>query len=311
MAAMVTLLMALHNGAAYLPEQLQSLLAQTHSEWRLAVRDDGSTDGSSELMDDFARYFPPGRVAFLRGKRIGHVAGYLSLLAQQSDTPGWLAFADQDDVWLPERLANGLEYLSQANGPALTAARVLRVASDLSGPRVTGFANPRPSFANSLVENIAPGNTILLNPAAAVLLVQAARRVLAAGVLPVAHDWWAYQMVMGLGGVVLFDPRPALLYRQHGANAVGANAGLRASAVRLHRVWTGASARGARANLAALKVVEEMLTPEARDLISAFDALERAGGPFARLEHIRQIGLYRQHNVSTLGLWGAAALGRV
>jgi glycosyltransferase involved in cell wall biosynthesis len=311
MVASVTLLMAVYNGSAFLPAQLQSLFAQTHPDWRLAVRDDGSTDGSPDLLAAMTSGLPPGKVACLHGGRVGHVAGFLSLLAQQPDDPGWLAFADQDDVWLPQRLSNGLELLSGAQGPALTAARVLRVAADLSDPRLTGAERPRPGFANALVENIAPGNTILANPAAAAILVKAARRVLAAGALPVAHDWWAYQMVLAVGGEVIFDPRPAVLYRQHGGNAVGANAGLRAAVARLRRVWSGVSSRGARANLAALRVVEERLTPEARALLVKMEALGAATGPIARLRLLWQMRLYRQSRMGTLALWAAAALGRV
>lgn len=307
----MTILMALHNGVVYLPAQFESLMAQSHTEWRLAARDDGSRDGTADLLDALARKAPAGRISCLRGERVGHAAAFLKLLAQQLDDPGWLAFADQDDVWLPGRLTNGLALLSGVEGPALTAARVLRVGADLSGPRVTGFPQPRPSLSNALVENIAPGNTILANPAAARLLVQAARRVLTLEKLPVAHDWWAYQMVTAGGGSVIFDPCPAVLYRQHAGNAIGANAGARAALARLRRVWTGTSARGARANLAALLVVEDLLTPEARALVRTMEALNTASGAAARLRLMREMGLYRQSHLGTLALWAAAALGKL
>ena len=47
----VGIVLAVHNGAAYLEEQVESIRAQTHEKWRLWIRDDGSTDDTAELVD--------------------------------------------------------------------------------------------------------------------------------------------------------------------------------------------------------------------------------------------------------------------
>ncbi|MBT4915019.1 MAG: glycosyltransferase, partial [Gemmatimonadales bacterium] len=50
----VGIVLAVHNGAAYLEEQVESIRAQTHEKWRLWIRDDGSTDDTAELVDRLA-----------------------------------------------------------------------------------------------------------------------------------------------------------------------------------------------------------------------------------------------------------------
>lgn len=306
-AGHVTILMALRNGAEHLPAQFASLLAQTHRDWSLVASDDGSTDGTETVLRDLASRHP-GRVRrVLRGPGQGAGAHFLALLRGLGPDPGAVAFADQDDVWMPDRLACGLAALEGRPGPAMACARSLVVDADLRGDRPTPLPQRACGFRNALVQNVAAGNTILLNPAAAALAVAAAAE---AGEV-VLHDWWLYQLVTGAGGRVAFDGRPALLYRQHGGNVIGANAGWRARLRRLRLVLDGTYARWNAVNRAALAASAHRLTPEAQAVLGAFAALARTPGAVARLRALRSLGLYRQTAGATAALWLAAALGRI
>ena len=66
------ILLAAHNGAAYLPAQLESILIQTDPDWHLTVSDDGSTDDTPRIIDEYARRYPEriGRVSM--GKTFGN-----------------------------------------------------------------------------------------------------------------------------------------------------------------------------------------------------------------------------------------------
>ena len=150
---------------------------------------------------------------------------------------------------------------------------------------------PRPpAFANALVENIATGCTMVLNRAAVRLL----RR---AGIPDVAfHDWWAYLLVTGAGGEVLFDSRPGIRYRQHAGNVAGAPTSLlHAAFKRIRRL--GQNRRGVghilSGNLEALHAVETLLRPEHARIVCSLRAV-RTAGPRARLALWRRAGLYRQ-----------------
>lgn len=300
-----TILMGVYNGGAHLQEQLDSFAAQRGAGWWLIASDDGSADDSRAILQRFAARLPPGRVTLTEGPHCGFAANYLSMLRRLPADPGWLAFSDQDDIWLPDRLRLGMDALQALQGPALHASRTWVATGDLTQRRLARGC-PRPTgFAHALVQNVAAGNTILVNPAAARLLVAAAGRTDHV----VAHDWWAYQIVTGAGGRMVFDDRPAVIYRQHGGNSIGANDGLRAKLQRLRKLAGGTMAQWLGVNLAALEAAGPLLTPQSRAMVAELAALRRDPNPLRRAARVRRLGLYRQTRSSTWALWLAAAAG--
>ena len=157
-----------------------------------------------------------------------------------------------------------------------------------------------PGFANALVQSIAGGNTMLFNHAAKRLFEATA------DVAVVAHDWWAYQLVSGAGGTVIYDPEPAVAYRQHPGNLIGGNQGIRAKAMRLRQLLAGRLAEYNDVSLAALEQAWPLLTPEARDKIALLGRV-RKSGLLARLMLLRRLALYRQTRAGTVSLWFACA----
>lgn len=303
--AHVTVLMGLRDGAAHLAAQLDSIAAQDHPDWSLIASDDGSVDASRAILSDFAARDPRARC--VDGPRRGFAANYLSMLRRLPPRPGWIALADQDDIWLPDRLSRGLAALAGQGGAALYCSRTWIVSPDLSARRLSPPRPRPPGFANALVQNIAAGNTILLNPAAAALAVAAAAE---AGRV-VAHDWWLYQLVTGAGGAVVHDDRPTILYRQHAGNLIGSNDGWIARARRLGQMLRGDFRDWNTVNLAALTASAARLTPEARAMLEGFARARGQRGPITRLRALRALGLYRQTRASTAALWLAAVLGRM
>lgn len=301
----VTVLMGLCNGAAHLGAQLHSLSIQDHADWTLIASDDGSTDATRAILADFGA--TGARVRCVDGPRMGFAANYLTMLRRLPPTPGWVALADQDDIWLPDRLSRGIAALSGQAGPALYCSRTWIVPPDLSSRRLSPPRPRPPSFANALVQNIAAGNTILLNPAAAALARAAAAEV----VQVIAHDWWLYQLVTGAGGAILHDDRPTILYRQHAGNLIGSNDGWLARGRRIGQMLRGDFRHWNTVNLAALRASAHRLTPAARSGMEGFAQARDLPGPWARLRAVRALGLYRQTWASTAALWLAAVLGRM
>jgi hypothetical protein len=113
-----------------------------------------------------------------------------------------------------------------------------------------------------------------------------------------------------VGGVVLFDAEPGLLYRQHAGNQIGANVGVRARMRRLRWMLRGRFRRWNVINLRALAASAHRFTPENRALLEDFARLQRAN-LFARITILRRMGLYRQGLEGHLSLWLAALLGRI
>ncbi|MEO1493922.1 MAG: glycosyltransferase [Pseudomonadota bacterium] len=297
--------MGVCDGDAHLPAQLQSLADQTDGDWQLLVSDDSAGTASRQVLDGFAAS-APSPVQVMAGPRQGFAANYLHLI--RCAAPGLVAFADQDDVWMPDKLARARAALAALpqDRPALYCARV----QPWDGTRSFVPQPPlsrAPGFANALIENVATGNTVMLNAAAGALAREMADRV---GTV-FAHDWWLYQLVTGVGGTVIHDDGPpVVLYRQHGGNAIGAGRGWAAQVTRKRAVLRGALAARLGLNAAALHAARDRLTADNAALLDAFEAARARRGP-ARLRALARLGLYRQRLTGTAGFFGAAALGLV
>lgn len=291
------ILLATYQGERYLPEQLESLAGQRHGAWQLLWRDDGSTDRTVALLNDFAAARPPGAVRHVEtpAERLGAMGSFMALLAAApDDAPA--AFCDQDDVWLPDKLERALAALAAVppGRPALYCARQRIVAEDLRELGLSPALRRPPGFRNALVQNIATGCTMVLNPEARRLVLSAPPP---AGSM---HDWWAYLMVTGCGGTVIFDDEPVILYRQHGANAVGAADGFLTRSRQALRRGAGRFLGLLAAHMRALAGAP--LTPENRRLLEDLAVLAEAG-PLRRLLGLRRARLYRQGRAEDLLLW--------
>lgn len=224
-AAPIDILLATYNGAPYLPELLQSLQDQTEENWRLLVRDDGSTDATVDIIRTWAK--STGRSCVILaddGQRLGASHSFGALLAA-SDAP-YFMFSDQDDVWLPEKIAHTWAALKkrEAKCPAGTPIMAhcdLAVVSETLEPLAPSFwAQSRldpldpASHKRLLLENFTPGCAVMGNRALAV-------RALPVPDAAIMHDWWL-ALVAGYLGEIVTIPKPLILYRQHGGNAIGA-----------------------------------------------------------------------------------------
>jgi glycosyltransferase involved in cell wall biosynthesis len=287
----VAILLSTYNGAEFLAEQLASLQSQTVQDWLLYWRDDGSTDATPQMMTDFLSQLGADRGFPVPGdERLGASASFLRLLrAATADGSDVVAFADQDDVWLPEKLARGLHALMDVPGdvPALYCARQELVDATLRRLAGSPMIRHRPAFPGALTQNIATGCTLMLNRAAAVLI---AASKAPSGTL---HDWWSYLVVAAAGGELLFDATPVVLYRQHAANMVGAPSSMLQRGIAALRRGPDSFMQIFRQNVAALAAQPELLSPTARAQIATI-ARALDGGVIRRCGVLRMRGLRRQ-----------------
>lgn len=293
-------LLSTWQGERHLGAQVDSILAQRGVRVRVVVRDDGSTDGT---LDVLAACSDP-RVTVVRGENLGLPHAYFRLMEGSGGDADLWALADQDDVWLPHKLARAATWMESVHGPALYCARVLVVDRDLRPlyPHVTPGRGP--SFANALVQNVATGCTIVLNSEARAVL---RGRWPASAVM---HDAWLYLVISGTGRVH-YDPEVVVHYRQHGANAVGMGRGALSRALgRARRQLTpgGPGAHG-RQNRDLSRTHLELLHPAARLELERF--LDAQEGAVARLRYALGGSAHRQTVGSDLVLKGLQVLGRV
>jgi glycosyltransferase involved in cell wall biosynthesis len=299
----VAILLCTFDGARFLPAQLESIRGQTFRDWRIVASDDGSRDDTMAILAAFREAVPGTQV--LDGPRLGFRRNFLSLVSSPLADADHVAFCDQDDVWNDDKLERALRALAivPAGVPALYCSRTTLI--DDAG-RVIGasplFRRP-PSFRNALTQNIAGGNTMVLNRAARDIL-----RAAGDSVEVPSHDWWAYIAVTAAGGHVIYDPVPSIAYRQHGGNTIGGGR-RRTVANRIARTFSGANVRAFDAHRAALARIANLITPENRRVLQHLARYREAPWP-SHVLHFRRAGLYRQSAASGVGLIAAALVRR-
>lgn len=210
--------MSTWQGERFIEEQLRSILDQLPERGQVIVRDDGSTDGVVARIEAIG----DRRVSVICGENIGFARSFLTLMKTAPTDADVILLSDQDDFWLPGKIARAIEHLAPLRDrPALYFSRLRLVDEGLRPLGLSPAWTRAPSFRNALAENIAVGCTCAINRAGLLLA-----RQLGDPNLIYFHDWWLYLVISAFGEVVA-DPEPTILYRQHAANAVGTGRGWR------------------------------------------------------------------------------------
>lgn len=299
----VQVLLATYNGARFLRQQIDSVLAQEHVAVRILARDDGSNDGTQAVLAEYAHALPERFHVLQDDKRTGSASGNFGLLLQAA-TGAYAAFCDQDDVWLPDKLAasmarmHALEEQHGMQTPLLvyTDLRVvdeqLHTVSESLWQSNSLAKAQTPTLAGLLSENVVTGCTALLNRA----LIERMQTMPATAQM---HDHWA-ALIAGSLGAMAAVPRATMLYRQHASNVIGAIAGTRSLSEKIERFISeegvvarrtqSLSDRAQAQSLLDLHGAE--MTPERRAVVEGFlmmDSLPR----IKRLLTTSRLGLWR------------------
>ena len=212
----VLVLLSTYNGSRFLPDLLDSVLNQQDVEVSCLVRDDGSKDDTLAILAKYAKQYK--NITIIKGENIGVLKSFNSLISDPLVNQfTWIAFCDQDDVWLPDKLSVAIKKLSHMpdqNIPLLYCSNTTLVDSKL---RKIGMSYTKLfTFGKNtaIVRNIATGCTEVFNQKAA------EKYRLGIGKFPELHDYWMY-LVCVFMGEVMYDFNSHILYRQHGNNTVG------------------------------------------------------------------------------------------
>ena len=288
--AEVTVLLAAYNGVQFLSQQIDSVLRQSFSDFRLILSDDGSCDGSDALLERYAREYPDRITHYRSGNRFGCAqTHFMHLLGQFHDTP-YTMFCDQDDIWHPDKIEKTLLKMRSLEAdptvPILihTDLRVVDGSLRETAPsfcRLSNLDGNRTALNHLLIQNVVTGCTVMVNRALAAL---ACRKPIQEKLL--MHDWWL-AILAAAAGKVGFLPEATIDYRQHSSNSVGAKNSRSAA-----YLWKRFSAQDTRqvligtARQAALflSCYRDILQPEQLAMLTAFAGT--ADAPWIKRLHV-------------------------
>ena len=215
---MVDIIMATYNGAKYVDEQIRSFCRQTYTDWRCIVHDDGSADGTQEILRAWAK--KEKRIVFIEDGvcGLGPAKHFIHIL-QYSDAP-WVMFSDQDDIWFENKIET---MLSAAEKADFKGAGVVYANAELWSPQ-RGVISHR----NTLFYPTRLRDMLFLNSGiqgASALFNGAMRSLLKTPLSSYGmHDHLLLLLAITMGEIVYVD-QALMYYRQHDNNVSGHQAG--------------------------------------------------------------------------------------
>jgi glycosyltransferase involved in cell wall biosynthesis len=296
----IAILLCSYNGERFILEQLKSIQEQSYTDWSLYVSDDGSTDNTLGLIESWViENSFQDRVHFFVGPKLGFANNFLSLAANRKIEADLFFWADQDDIWHFDKLERTIEVFrhQDAANPILYCGRTILVDSKNVKYGLSPLQNKYPpSFGNALVQSLGGGNTMAFNVKARELIA------LAFGSEVPSHDWWAYLIVSGSGGTVIYDPEPRLRYRQHATNMIGSNKSLKAKFQRVYILFNGSYRVKIDKNLNLILLNKSLLSKDNLQILNEFLKARESNNIFNKIFTFKRLRIRRQHMHITLAL---------
>ena len=222
----IEILMAAYQGASYIREQLDSVLSQTDENWHLTISDDGSTDGTDMIIDEYVRNYPDRIHRVYAAQRFGGAKAHFFWMTENCNA-SYIAYCDDDDVWCSSKLErlrqNMLEAEKQEgkdtpilvfSDQTVTDEYLKSIAPSLMRYQKQYFEHF--DYRSILMQNVVTGGAMMINRALADLAMRCADTSQI-----IMHDWWMAAVAARFGRIVYID-EPLGAYRQHGDNSVGA-----------------------------------------------------------------------------------------
>lgn len=216
---MIDILLATYNGAPFIRRQLDSILEQSYTDWRLLIRDDGSKDDTARICHGYASKYPDKISIVTEGSNSGSATGNFAILLRHAGA-GCVMFSDQDDVWLPHKVQTTLTAMHRLEaqiGPGIPALiytdlQVTDGALSLLNPSLMRHLNRNPHLNNDprrlCLESPVYGNTVMINPSLKQMIDGFPAEV-------VCYDWWLALIAVTFGRLEFVDQATSL-FRRHG-----------------------------------------------------------------------------------------------
>lgn len=234
-APKVLVLLAAYQGAPFVEQQILSVLGQHGVEPHILVSVDLSTDDTERLIDQCCASSPQ-ITTLAHGQTFGGAAPNFYRLLCEADLRAYeyIALADQDDVWLPDKLARAVATLEEERVDGYSSN--VWEWRETPSPKMSVIVKSQPQQRwDHLFSSPGPGCTFVLKREPAIEFADWLREISAAQLIDY-HDWLIYAWFRVSGYRWTIDDQPTMLYRQHGGNQLGANSGIAAVRDRVAKV---------------------------------------------------------------------------
>lgn len=212
-------IMSTYNGERYVHEQIDSILNQEGVEVSLVVRDDGSADNTQAILKEYSSAHSNVKPMFQHN--VGcKKSFYLAAKTAAAQDGDYFAFSDQDDFWMPDKLATAIGYIKieEEKNPSIPFLYFCApdiVDKDLN-PLGKAWNNSHLlTFEEALIAQPCAGCTMVFNRKALELFLIGNPDRMS------MHDSWMYKTVLACSGRIIEDAAPHIKYRQHGNNVIG------------------------------------------------------------------------------------------
>lgn len=296
---MVAVLMSTYNGGAYLKEQIDSILAQTYSDFVLYIRDDGSTDNTKKVIEEYS----DSRIRFEQGENLGPAGSFFALLNRALDAE-YIFFSDQDDVWYSDKLEKMLDEIKKYEKVPTMVFSDFAMIDSLGNITAQSYAD----YASlQVTSGKVSANKIIAQPyvfgCASVINRALADMVLTPPVGIEMHDCWI-SLVAASAGNLIYMPCQTISHRFHSNNATG-KSGQDTLGARIKRITRDIDKQTQNTKLRLnqvkllIKELDGNLTQENKEILE--DILSAMGkGKIATVRALKRNGIARQKTLNTL-----------
>ena len=241
MAPKVCVLLCTYNGEKYLERQLESVFGQKNVELQILVHDDGSTDGTADILSKY-------NIPVIGSEHLGAAHGFFYLM-EHAPEADYYAFCDQDDVWDRDKLSaaiNSIDRELEKFGGYRASKVGIKSEENLQKPMLyacstrlvdqdenflqTHIADPSRTLTSRLFYSSISGNTMVFNKQLKNIAVMHHPKDM------VMHDSWMVKLCVAIGGGLVVDREPHMDYRMHGNNVVGMELNLKQKIEKFRRV---------------------------------------------------------------------------
>ncbi|WP_312993456.1 glycosyltransferase family 2 protein [Chryseobacterium flavum] len=220
----VSILLATYNSEKYIGELLDSLISQTYTQWDLNIHDDGSSDDTLNILNEYVKQDKRINILSNVPQKRGAAGSFMELL--NSTDADYYFFCDHDDVWLPDKIEKMLSVITFMakefpNIPLIVHTDLKVVDENLQTihPSFWKSSGIKPHLLKrkriSQVFNFVTGCAMCFNKQAKIVSFPYPDNI------PM-HDWWITLCTIENSGKIFEIPEPYILYRQHSKNEVGA-----------------------------------------------------------------------------------------